>query len=775
MSRQNLTRLMMGASLFMMVTAASAAHAATAAAAPAGPAPTMTGAGAEGTDVSELVVTAEANHAAAEAPAKASLDQVQPESIITRKFIEQATPETGDWTSVVAIAPSISGITSNGGNIGEYNKVSMRGFQDGQFNITYDGISFGDTNDPTHHSASYFPASTIGTVVVDRGPGAAGDMGQANFGGAIHYHSPDPTDTFGVSQKVTAASFGTYAAVTTLNTGATSTGAKLLLNFDTRTSNGELTHSGGYADNIMGKFVMPVGSWTFTAFGAREYTHFNLADAGPGATWLQILDYGKNFALTAIPGDEHNYHWNYESKASDFEYVDAKGTVMPTVTAEDQLYTYFYTNKTTATNSINDLIGSDTSSVINVATKSLGELATDVGGYDKLNQYRVWGNVVRINKEFPFGVLKVGGLTEISTTDRHNLLLDFTDGFQPDLKYTTKANPLLPAATNAKLQENSDWFQYQVFADFEIHVGDNLKLTPGVKFVDFKRDVNAANENVAGLNVNGVVPKDSPLIASNTYSSPLYFFTGNYKITPYWSVYGQVATSFLIPSLSDLYTSGASVQNLQPEKATTYQAGTVYSRGNLTADFDLYQVNASNFVNACTVPDPTPVNPAATASGFCNYGTAQYNGFEGEVAYSLPYGFNLFANGSSNVGKTQATAANAAAGIAAAPAQAITNAPRWTDAAGVIYDRGPWTGTLTYKQSGTFVAKGSVRLPGYDTLDASGAYDFGHFKLKLQVFNIFDKRAITAFNGSTLYSTTDSGLYQFQAGRQFQATLQAKF
>ena len=118
---------------------------------------------------------------------------MQPESIVSNAFIRLATPETGDWTTVASIAPSVSGITSNGGGIGEYNKLTLRGFQDGQFNLTFDGIAFGDTNDPTHHSASYFPASTLQAVVIDRGPGAAGDLGQANLGGAIHFFSLDPT------------------------------------------------------------------------------------------------------------------------------------------------------------------------------------------------------------------------------------------------------------------------------------------------------------------------------------------------------------------------------------------------------------------------------------------------------------------------------------------------------------------------------------------------------------------------------------------------------
>ena len=160
------------------------------------------GAGAEGTEVSSVVVTAEHDSpGAATAPSKASLDETQPESIISRSFIEQVTPEAGGWTTVVAIAPSISGISSNAGGVGDYQTVTMRGFQDGEFNVTYDGIAFGDTNNPTHHSADYFPASTIGAVVVDRGPGAAGDLGQANFGGAIHFFSPDVANQLGMTQR----------------------------------------------------------------------------------------------------------------------------------------------------------------------------------------------------------------------------------------------------------------------------------------------------------------------------------------------------------------------------------------------------------------------------------------------------------------------------------------------------------------------------------------------------------------------------------------------
>ena len=273
------------------------------------------GAGAEGAEVSSVVVTAERDSpAAATAPSKASLDETQPESIISRSYIEQVTPETGGWTTVVAIAPSISGISSNGGGVGDYQTVTMRGFQDGEFNVTYDGIAFGDTNNPTHHSADYFPASTVGAVVVDRGPGAAGDLGQANFGGAIHFFSPGVADQFGMTQKFTLGSFDTWASVTTINTGEITqlNGAKLLLNFDERGSQGELSDSAGHQYNQLAKLILPLGDdWSVTLFANHEYTEFNFEDSsGPGETWQQVALLGKNFYMNDNPNSEHYTGFN---------------------------------------------------------------------------------------------------------------------------------------------------------------------------------------------------------------------------------------------------------------------------------------------------------------------------------------------------------------------------------------------------------------------------------------------------------------------------------
>ena len=89
--------------------------------------------------------------------------------------------------------------------------------------------------------------------------------------------------------------------------------------------------------------------------------------------------------------------------------------------------------------------------------------------------------------------------------------------------------------------------------------------------------------------------------------------------------------------------------------------------------------------------------------------------------------------------------------------------------------------SVSYKNSGEFVAGygkagNALHLPGYDTIDASARYDVNpKLYVQLQAFNLADKRAITSFSGSTLYSASDTGLYQFQAGRTLMGTIAAKF
>ena len=338
---------------------------------------------------------------------------------------------------------------------------------------------------------------------------------------------------------------------------------------------------------------------------------------------------------------------------------------------------------------------------------------------------------MRLNKDFGFGTLRLGGVFEDSWTNRHKFYEDLSTGFTPDFKY--KPTVAVPYYNNEKLLEDSSWVQWQAFADFEWRPTDSLTITPGYKYVNFTRKVDAPVEN----GVQGG-PSLGPINGQNTYTKSLYFLTANYRIEPYWSVYAQTATGFLVPSLSFEQVANFALNNLKPEESTNYQLGTVYTRGNFTIDGDVYRIDVTNIETA----GPT------SCGCFVNGGNAEFGGVEGEASYTLSNGLTMFANGSVNSAKN------------------YTQAPKSTEAAGLIYGQGPIAGTLTYKVVGPQVSKAGTPLGAYSTLDASVSYDFGRFKAKLAGFNLMDDRKVTQYDGT---------FYAFQVGRQIQLTLQAKY
>src|SRR5690348_1829529 len=77
------------------------------------------------------------------APAKASLETMEPQTIINQSYIQDSVADTADYTTILAIAPSMSGQDINGPGLSDGNvKNTLRGQPDGNFVMQYDGIPF---------------------------------------------------------------------------------------------------------------------------------------------------------------------------------------------------------------------------------------------------------------------------------------------------------------------------------------------------------------------------------------------------------------------------------------------------------------------------------------------------------------------------------------------------------------------------------------------------------------------------------------------------------
>jgi iron complex outermembrane recepter protein len=721
-----------------------------------------------GRQVDELVITG-ASAATATAPTKASLEATEPQSIIDRRAIDQFIPVTADYTQIVNLAPSVSGTAFNGPGLGEAKTV-LRGFQDGQYNVTYDGIPWGDANGPTHHSTSFFPSSTIGAVVVDRGPGEASQLGVATFGGSINLFSPEVSDERGGSQLLTYGSWNTRMSVTKLNTGDIDqlNGAHFLFNFQEMNTDGYLTHNNARAYNQLVRGVIPiVGSWKLTVLGAWNQTKIHTND-NAGATLTQVALYGKNFALDTNPANPTYFGYNFVNKHTYFNYAKLNGDVTSSLHLEDTVYSYYYKNDTESaldpTLSPTD-IANKTGLAITQVPGGKPVANGHVPGYTKLNVYKIYGDILHLDQDLPFGKIKAGVWLETADTGpRARYDYDATIGRVNGVYTVDYRQKVIPGAPQyLEYLQRSGWRQYEPFVDFEWKVTPQLTITPGVKFMHERMFVNA--------DVNQ--KSRQPFHDSKVFEKTLYFATANYKVQDNLSVYAQYATGFLAPDISVTQVVNPQLSQLKPQESTNYQAGAVYHGSRLTLDADVYYIDFKNKLQTTSVTDPI----AGLETVNFNLGGAIYKGVEGAATFQATDRIFIFANGSINSAKAQgaATTINGVPVVIAGGKQ-IASAPKSTAALGAYYQDENWTISLADKYTGEqWGAEGepaAYKIPGYNSTDLTATYRFGRYRLEGAVYNLFDSQKFTSIKPG---KTVPYDQYYFQPERNFQVSLKVNF
>lgn len=709
--------------------------------------------------------------ASAIAPTQASLDATQPQSIITREFIDLSVAPTTEYSRIVNIAPSMSGEAANGPGLGE-TKESLRGFSDDQYNITFDGIPWGDTNNPAHHSTSFFPGTIIGGATVERGPGNASNLGYATFGGSINLFSKKPSREESTSVFTTLGSWNTRLLGVGYESGRMEGAGEgtLQLNYQNLQSDGYLSNSPIKAQNLTLKYERKVGeSSMLTFFSSVNNTKYQQPDSNKGATQSQIALYGRNFQLDNDPTSLNYWGYNFTNKDTDFDYLRLRSDLGDGWKTDNALYTYAYNNQTISSN--DPTWTGTTPSTTKDPRTLVGGVVTVIPGIDKQNKYRVWGDIFKAAKQLDAGQVRTGVWLESSTSDRHQYDINVLNGAYNGIEKTITGVPTsatLPGSTrpinSVKFDQQSTIRTVQPFVEYEWLVTPDLQVTPGVKYVNISRSqTSPVAQTTRIVNDSG----------SLTYTSTLPFLTVNQKINDGMAVYAQYAKGFQIPDLNTLYVANPSLNSTEPQKTTNYQFGIVGKSERMTWDADIYRIEFTNKLQSVTV---------GTDSYFTNIGGATYQGVEGQMAYVLGGGLSAYLNGSVN----KATSADT--GLQ------LSNAPEFTAALGALYSGAGWSGSLMYKVTGPVrqkdytVGKTAIngvdyfdyyQTPSYGTVDLAVAYTFSassavgkKLKLQLNVFNVTDNRAVTAISTGT---TTAYDTYVYQTPRSLQVSLKADF
>ena len=528
----------------------------------------------------EVTVEAEADNsiAAQLAPVKSLLDAGSARTEITSNYVSEYTSPVTDFADIIQAAPGTVSYTTNGIGNGQA-KIYFRGFVDDDYTMTWDGVPFNDSNDPSHHSWAYVPAAAIGYVDFDRSPGTASDIGPSNFGGSIHFFSPKLSDEAHVRGEVTYGSWNTYQVLGDINAGRFwNKKAHFWLNGDYQSSDGYQTFSPKQDVAVTAKFVYKFSDRTdLSVIGSDMILDaFNNNDP----TRRQLFHHGDNYLydnnMLNADGTYNANYWRYSvyHVPSFFDIISFGHDFGKGWKVDTKSYTYGYSNHQHYQNATdNDQV---TDSVL---TKTIEE---KVGGddqpagpnydkkptgVDKLNQYGRAGEIATLSYATKWGVFRTGSWYEWTNTLRYQV---YTDPITwVDSSYIS----------NIKFHEHFYTQAVQPFGEFQLVAIPRWTITAGIKDAFYRMALTQyadgktvgplgcpTGSTPASLHQHGrrtrrittpSCPRSKPITASTTV----------------WSAYGQYGRGSIAPFSSVFDTAGAQVAVTPPPTIAIHLSG----------------------------------------------------------------------------------------------------------------------------------------------------------------------------------------------------------
>lgn len=326
------------------------------------------------------------------APSTVPLTITEPTSVIQKRFITNNIVPLASVDDIIKFQPSIWTQNPNGPGMGKAETMSLRGFQDGQYNMLFDGIPFGNASDLHHTTSSLFISHFLGEVQVNRGPGTASTIGNATFGGTIGFQSRTPASHFGVTPYGTYGSFNTRAGGLEIDSGKTRFGS-MVLDLQHEETDGYLTGSGERRNNLLFKDVAKLGeNTTLTVLTTYNWENQNTTQ---GATLDKYRQYGKNYGLCSNPALQCYSGYQPSTYTADFDYIDIKSRLLNWLTIENRLYTNgFEHDYTESTDASSDNANANGVTFYSASGKKLATYKNDVPGKYADAKFRDYGDTL---------------------------------------------------------------------------------------------------------------------------------------------------------------------------------------------------------------------------------------------------------------------------------------------------------------------------------------------------------------------------------------------
>jgi iron complex outermembrane receptor protein len=681
-------------------------------------------------NVRESVTVSEAlPDAAVAAPSQGSLTARSAQSLISNEFIRNYTSPFSDYSQVIQMAPGAFSVGVNGPGLGD-TKTFFRGFKDGYYSMTYDGIPFNDTNDPTHHSWVFFPAQTIGSTVFERSPGSASSIGPSTFGGSVNLLSRSlPSDPL-FSTTLSYGSFNTRLLDLQFDSGQLGK-TRFLVEAHEMKSDGYQTYNFQDRKAFSAKLEYAAsGSTVVTAFASVMQLNSNTPNQ-KGSTRALIAQNGDNFLNSGDPASPLYYEFNFYDIPTNFEYVGIRSDLGNGWSIDDKVYAMAYHNQ------------QNFNSTTTISTTS----ATD-----KLNSYWKAGNLLPLAHVSERGIFRIGLWSEYASSDRHQTPSD----------PRTWVNAPLP-----NFHETFGTTTLQPYAEYQLRAGNKLTVNGGVKYAHYVQDFTHYPDNGKTVgNLNG-----APYLQhTERYNAWLPSIDAHYSLQTYWSAYAQYGKGQNIPPTSIFDVKNANVGTApEPVLSDTYQVGTVWKSRRATLDMDVYHITFQSDYSSSADPTTGEVNY------FLN-GASTTKGVELESTILVGGGLSVYVN----------------AMVASAKYKDshlwVQNAPRDMETLGLTYNQRRWNVGLLFKHVGElWNDNGSIHqaipIDPFNIANAFANFTIGgtsrlaQSRIRLAINNIGDIHPITAVTAaSTKTNLPQPGdVLTLMAGRSISASVTLGF
>ncbi|ACI52136.1 TonB-dependent receptor [Gluconacetobacter diazotrophicus PA1 5] len=709
---------------------------------------------------------------------------------VTTSMMRQSVP----GTSPLKVLDQLPGVLYQSADpFGAYeysSQVFMRGFSQNQLGFTLDDIPLGDQQFNNYNGLTITRALTsdnIAGVDVSQGAGGIDVASSSNLGGAIQFHSIDPSHTRGGTVEQTFGSNATFRTFVRLNSGDLNpTGTRFFVSYARTDMNLWKGQGYDYSDQVNAKLVQPLArdSSLKVFFDWSSTQQFDYQDMTP------------NYLRTIGPGLA-NYYPDYTAA-----YRAAQGIYPAQYTkSNDPFDAAYYAGTANRVDYLGGVtLDENFNSHLNWKTTVYGH--GDSGYSTWSTPYMHSPNRAPLSQRVQNpGITRAGFLSAVTYTVARNTINagvwyeydQFTENRAfaeaPLLGTGTLGNPTGGYPGNVFAAPWQEVFNTNTFA-FHLqdtyHVTHNLTLNAG-----FKSMIVSAGNHVPGqvpaLNGGNLIAQGS-LTASNAFLPQL---SANWRFLPHHELFFDVSHNMrsypedgygtnvsATPWTANQTAFQASKASLRPETDWVYEGGYRYTSPLVSGLVSLYRINFSNRLQL--ISSNAGINPITAVQ---NVGGVTTNGAEVSATVRPVDGLSIY-NSFSYAHSTYDQNVMTATGLEPTRGKLVPNYPTFMYKGSIAYTIRNFNVHVdgNYISSRQLTYTNDLHVPGYFLANFGMRYNFGDVRFLKGVtasFNIYNlaNKTYVATTNELGNNFTDTGYNYFLLGapRQFFGSVSANF